>query len=205
MADSNEKYLNLITSEHKTKPMYKSYVEAYLKQLSIGTNQEGTVTPLTTPGINNYYLAANELFNIETAVGSQLDIIGELVGLGRKLPVDSDNIENPLNDETYRLLLRAKLLKNNWNGTFEGIQTLIGKLFPDYPWELVDNQDMSITFNIIYADIPDDVRELFTLGYIIPKPAGVNIKYNIQNAQAFGWDLQSDFVAGWETGIWANS
>lgn len=205
MVDNNDKYLNLITSQHKTKPLYKAYVTAFLNQLSQGTLSEGQNEPLTKSGIVNCYLSTNDLYKVDTAVGSQLDVIGQFVGINRKLPVASQNITNPLTDDTYRLLVKAKILRNNWDGTFKGIYDILDKLFPDYPWELIDNQDMTITFNIIYANIPDEIEDLFTLGYIVPKPSGVKINYNIQNSQAFGWDKETDFVAGWDTGIWTNS
>lgn len=205
MADNNDKYLNLITSQHKTKPLYKAYVTSFLNQLSQGTLKEGQNEPLTNSGIVNCYLSTNNLYKIDTAVGSQLDVIGQLVGINRKLPTASANITNPLTDDVYRLLIKAKILKNNWDGTFSGINNILYQLFPDYPWELIDNQDMTITFNLIYANITDEMKDLITLGYIIPKPSGVKINYNIQNSKAFGWDKENNFIAGWDEGAWVIS
>lgn len=205
MADNNDKYLSLITSQHKTKPLYKAYVTAFLNQLSQGTLKEGQNNPITNSGIVNCYLQANELFILNTAVGAQLDVIGQLVGINRKLPTASANITNPLTDDIYRMLIKAKILKNNWDGTFSGINNILHQLFPDYPWELIDNQDMTITLNSIYENITDEVKDLITLGYIIPKPSGVKINYNIQNSKAFGWDKENDFIAGWDEGAWVIS
>ena len=57
-------YWKLITSEHKTRSKFKEYVEA-----------------IQTPIVEslNFYQNLNEAFNLESAEGKQLDIIGELV------------------------------------------------------------------------------------------------------------------------------
>ena len=58
--DDNTKYIDLITSEHYNKPKYKAYVKKFLDMLS--------------PAVNCYN-EYNILFVLDTAVGSQLDII----------------------------------------------------------------------------------------------------------------------------------
>ena len=72
MADTNEAYLKLITSEYSTKPLFNAYAAAFLNMLS--------------PDVDMYN-SFNGLFNIDAAVGDQLDKIGQLLNASRQLPM----------------------------------------------------------------------------------------------------------------------
>lgn len=70
-----------------------------------------------------------------------------------------------------------------------------------------DNADMSITFALI-GDISDaTLKQLYITGLLTPKPTGVRIAgYLTQSdpdAPYFGFDVQNDNIAGWDTGAWA--
>ena len=65
------------------------------------------------------------MFVLDTAVGSQLDIIGDLVGIGRNLPTDNVNIPSTLNDNYYRRVIRSKIYFNHWDGTRESLEKII--------------------------------------------------------------------------------
>ena len=188
--DSNEKYLKLITSEYATKQKFNSYVEAFLN--------------LVSPTVNNY-LAFNTIFNLENAVGDQLDKLGELVGISRKLPTDVENIPSVLTDELYRLVIRAKIYKDHWDGTREQMEEIFQVFFPDAPFEIVDNQDMSYTVNVISPEMSDTMLALITNGFILPKPAGVRVNYNVLDTTLFGWDVENAFIDGWDKGQWSTN
>jgi hypothetical protein len=52
-------------------------------------------------------------FDLETAVGFQLDVIGQYVGLSRLLTFQPAGGLSPiLDDDMYRILLKAKISKN---------------------------------------------------------------------------------------------
>lgn len=53
--------------------------------------------------------------NLDTAVGSQLDVIGEILGLDR----------NGLSDSDYRSYLRARIVLNFGSGTIEDVRDVI--------------------------------------------------------------------------------
>lgn len=185
-----ELYLNLITSEHKTKPKYIAYV---------GKTLDGAVeTDTMLEGVDN-------LFNIDTAVGDQLDKIGTLLALSRDLPINDPRVTLPLSDESYRLCLKAKIARDIWDGTIEGYYNLLQTLFPDSAWDLVDNQDMTMIFNLIQSGLTEEMEALFEFGFIVPKPSGVKLTINIQENAAFGWDSDTAFIKGWDTGIWAHN
>lgn len=190
MPDSNVQYLKLITSEYVQSEKFNSYVESFLKMIS--------------PNVDNYN-SYNVLFNLETASGDQLDKIGELVGIGRELPTDNVNIPSKLSDNSYRLVIKAKIYKNHWDGTREGMEKIFKQFFPNLPYDIVDNQDMSYTVTIINPEITDEFLALITEGFILPKPAGVRVNYVILDTTLFGWDSETQFIDGWDKGKWSTN
>ena len=161
MIDINT-YLNRITSQHKTKPNYMALLKARLE-------------PFTD--LARCLESFDEAFDLETAVGVQLDINGQFIGLNRLLTFQPDGGISPLLDDfMYRLLLKAKISKNNWNGTATGMYKLWENLFPEYTILIRDNQDMTMT---VYTDMstPFLLSQLIQHEYIIPKPMGVRFNY----------------------------
>ena len=155
-------YLNRITSQHKTKPNYMALLEARLDPF------------IDLARCLDSFDAA---FDLETAVGIQLDINGQFIGLSRLLTFQPEGGISPLLDDTmYRILLKAKISKNNWDGTATGMYELWGTLFPEYTILIRDNQDMTMT---VYTDMstPFMLAQLIQHEYIIPKPMGVRFNY----------------------------
>lgn len=187
MTDNNQVYLDLITSEHAVRPNFVSYTKTFLDMLS----------PIID-GYNSYLT----IFALSNAVGDQLDKLGSLIGLGRRLPIDDPDIPAVLDDETYRKVLTAKIYRDHWDGTTEGLDSIFRVFFPDVPYEIVDNQDMSYQVTIIDPNITPLDFSLISNGYIVPKPSGVKVNYTIQDSQIFGYDIDTQFVSGWDKGIW---
>ena len=185
--DDNSKYIDLITSEHHSKPKYKSYVKKFLDMLS---------------PVVSCYNEYDVLFVLDTAKGDQLDNIGDLVGIGRNLPTDNQNIPSTLNDEYYRRVIRSRIYFNHWDGTRESLEKIIDNNFPGLSYELVDDQDMSYEITIIDPDSDPVVVALLEEGYILPKPSGVRVNYNVISTPYFGWDEDTNFIKGWEQGTW---
>ena len=82
---------------------------------------------------------------------------------------------NLLNDDVFRLMIKAKIIQNTWKGTLPELYTLWASLFPENKKIAIhDLQDMS--YNIVMqGDYTDLEQELILHGYIIPKPEGVRI------------------------------
>lgn len=75
---------------------------------------------------------------LDTAVGVQLDGLGQIIGRER---AGSD-------DDTYRLLLRAQILLNLSSGTVPQILAIIEKIIPGFLLELVQHFPKSFTLLI---------------------------------------------------------
>lgn len=156
-------YLNRITSEHKTKPKFMGLVAARLEPLI---------------DLFECLEQIDKAFDLETAEGNQLDIIGRYVGVNRLLNFQPEYADAVLTDPYYRMLLKAQISLNYWDGSIEGVKKIWGDVFPDYEIQVVDNQDMTMEARII------GLRQLFESelvqhGYITPKPMGVGVDYTV--------------------------
>jgi hypothetical protein len=131
-------YLALLPAASARQPNFSAFLSALLDGLVDG---------------QNVMLAMPDAFDLDKAVGAQLDAIGERVGLSRKLPVpltgvyfalDTDGVGldqgvlrgpfdpaealTTLDDGTYRLVLRLKIKSNAWDGSFASAQAMLGAL-----------------------------------------------------------------------------
>ena len=190
MADSNVPYLKLITSEYAKQKKFNEYVEAFLKMISP-----------TVDNLNEFDI----LFNLETAVGDQLDAIGSLLNVSRNLPTDNANVPATLDDDLYRKVLKSAIYKYHWDGTRKGLEEILNIIFPNVPVDFVDNQDMSYTVRVIDPTFSQTDLALLQLGYILPKPSGVKVNYEIQDKPLFGWDTDGMFIQGWDKGNWSST
>lgn len=138
MADV-EKYLELITAFHRGKPKFSAMVEAVARCFVGAQDSFGQMVPA---------------YDLDDAVGVQLDAIGEWVGISRNVrtplegvyfsfdvsglgfeqgvwqgPFDPDTGVTSLDDETYRVLIRAKIGANHWDGTLESSAAILNSIF----------------------------------------------------------------------------
>lgn len=211
------KYLNLVTSKHNQKPKFMAML-AFLAQALADCS-----------AVAQSLIA---LFDIDTAVGNQLDKIGQWVGITRNISVPLTgvffswaveglgwdqgswtigvNVDElvQLSDTAYRLLLRAKIAANNWDGTIPGAYAVWNIIFAGTGYGILiqDLEDMHMIFALT-GPVPDAVtKSLFTGGYLNLKLAGVAIdKYYtpaVANAPYFGWGVNNSGIGGWSYGAW---
>ncbi|USG65152.1 DUF2612 domain-containing protein [Brevibacillus ruminantium] len=155
-----QQYLDLITSQHCNKDKFMSWLTVVLER------GDAAVTVVSR---------IPEAFDVNKAVGVQLDTVGDLVGRSRYLPFQLADGSSPvLDDDNYRIALKAKIAQNQWDGTIPQIYKLWDDLFPSARLRLFDNQDMTMKAKI-RGDLGLHSVLLVTLGYIIPKPSGVRI------------------------------
>lgn len=179
-------YTDLITSEHAKRPRFVAKIEVT------------TAARIDQQAVANALIAK---FDLDAAVGDQLDIIGEWIGATRfvavpipgvffswdtpglgwdqgvwKGPFDPTEGVTRLDDASYRLLLLAKIGSNNWNGTLPAAKVVYDTLFPAGNITVSDNQDMTMTVTVTGA-ITALEEALLTGGYLALKPGGVAINY----------------------------
>jgi len=186
-----DSYLGLITSEHNQKPKFVATVAL-------------SCQPMVDQA--NAALSMPALFDVDVAVGDQLDTIGEWVGISRTIAVPLTNVYfsldieglgldqgyllgpfDPLeglvslNDATYRFLIKAKIIANSWDGTVAGavvaLQELFDNVSPGSNIFIQDNCDLSMFFAISGVVPPPVYMALLSQGLLNLKPAGIEAFY----------------------------
>lgn len=212
-----EDYLNLITSAYRDKPKFTAMVSNYV---SLPVRVQDLLA-LMIP-----------LFDVDSAVGSQLDIIGLWVGITRDVNIPTAGIYfswdgtnasqgwdlgtwqgnlppstiTELPDDAYRTLIKAKIAANKWDGTTTNAYVIWDSLFPNLNILIQDYQDMSYALIFVGTIIDALTVAIITGGYIPLKPEGVQVVgYYIPSTTGpiFGWDINTDFMQGWDQGAWA--
>lgn len=159
---SVEDYLDLVTSAHNQKPKFMAMLQA-------------CVEPFVAA--REFIASLPQAFDLDYAVGVQLDTDGQWINLSREIinPIpdpwfrldeakrgldygllfeagyDSGSYVVALNDDTYRKLLKARILANHWDGTPSGAKAVLNAFFnsgepgpamPPYsipdPWFVLD-------------------------------------------------------------------
>lgn len=186
---SADDYIPLIPSENRDKPKFMAMV-ALVTGAFADTND--AIRSIETS------------LDIDTAEGDQLDIIGKWVGLSRTLQVpfsvffsfdisglgfDEGNWKGPydptsgvtvMDDGTYRVMLKAKIGANNWDGTMPSFMSIMATAFQGTGITITaqDNQNMTMDVNLS-AKPSALLAAILTGGYLPIKPEGVTQTINI--------------------------
>ena len=131
----------------------------------------------------------DQAFGLLTAVGPQLDVLGNIVGQSRTVGFQPRfGISPVLDDTTYRLLLQCRIWQNHWGGTTTSLWTGWFRIFPNSQLLITDHQNMTVS---ILAGLTAStiVQDLITQGYVIPRPQGVLYNITIESG-------------GWNSGEW---
>ena len=108
-------------------------------------------------------------FDVNTAIGAQLDMIGKYLGIDRYYT----NYGN-LTDEELRVLIKFAILKSSNLSSTQAISDSLYALFGNEV-SLVDNKNMTIRYNIS-SNIDQIVVDILTSQNLLPKPMGVRIE-----------------------------
>lgn len=220
------KYTDRITNYHATKPKFFDHIDLSTRPFTdISTVMQGFIPA----------------FDLDTAVGVQLDQVGLWVGRSRYVsvpisgiyfsldtdglgfdqgvwqgPYDPDNGYTALSDDTYRIILKAKVAINNWDGQNDSLPTILDTALAGsgLRMQIVDNQDMTISVWVFPdVDITDVSLELIAAirqGYLTVKAAGVwagdiqtpSVETPSEGNKFFGLDMDNEYIAGFDEGAW---
>lgn len=132
-------YTALIAGYHFEKPLFTEWIYALTEPLAIAQRRLAQM---------------QSDFDIDTAIGVQLDAVGVRVGISRTLPLkltgvyfafddvdglgfdlgvwkgeyDPDDGSVTLDDSIYRAVLKSKVLSNSWDGKNESLPDLLRKI-----------------------------------------------------------------------------
>lgn len=144
--DLEDYYKNLLIIQYHNKPKARATIAQW-------------VDCMTGDGIMAQLWGA---FDVDTAIGAQLDAIGHFVGIGRfGLP-----------DDKYRVLIKFKILKNNIGTTMKDIDDAIYQYFGNLIL-VNNNKNMSITY--ILAQELGSLIPILIDEDLLPAPMGVGV------------------------------
>lgn len=207
-------YTKHITSEHDDKPRFLATLGALL---------QGVID------CNNSFMQFPAKFDLDTAIGQQLDYIGQWVGFSRTLvtPIpdvlfsfdtpgvgfDEGSIDGPgnpatgiilLDDETYRLMLYLQIQSNSWDGSMQQAESILAAAlvnFPDTHIFIQDNMDMSMFVGVV-GTLPSRLfQALLAGGYFNLRPAAVQLAgVLVAPGPIFGFDVENYNISGFDVG-----
>jgi hypothetical protein len=159
-AELQSYYANLLILQYNGKPKASAMIEAvvlpvFMKQLPV---------------------AVQNAFDIDTAVGVQLDVIGKYVGAGRNAYTLTGPIT--LTDTDFRTLIKMVIIKNNSGSSLATIQSLLAANFPGQIF-VSDNQTMGLNYVLVDSLGTSDLLEVIVLGGYLPRPMGVSVSATI--------------------------
>ena len=218
MIPTVDSYLNLITSEYRQKPNFTAMVGLVASAMVRVQDLMASMIPI---------------FDVDVAVGDQLDIIGQWVGISRDIPIpipgsdvyftwdstaekgwdfgtwrpeDQPTEVTSLPDDVYRTFVKAKFAANSWDGSLEGMYAVWDSVFTDITIFIQDNQNMSYDIGFVGRPVDSLTLALLQQGYLPLKPEGVRVGiiYSpIDNNPMFAWDIETATFKGWDEGSWA--
>lgn len=165
--------------------------------------------------------AVRKCFDIDSASGETLEIIGRIVAVDRIkkeellypgifADPDGTNYNNEergfsewstfsnadLNDQMLRLAIKAKIIKNTANPTADELLTNFRTLFPSgNVFRLINHHDMSFTVEYIGVLSPLE-QWLIDLEDFIPTPQGVRLRGFIKSYGIIEFLRDDDFCFG---------
>ena len=143
-----ERYLELLSGFVRGLPRFAGVAEAVLKQAE---------------ELMDVVRGIPEGFSVEAAEGVQLDLIGGAMGLRREDAADGS-------DETFRGYIRAKLALWRWDGSNEGVGTVLEEGLPGMEIMIRDRGDLTVEVSGEIEGLPGRTEE------VLPVPAGVGCR-----------------------------
>lgn len=189
MAGDVTPYLNLVPSRNQSAPNFMAMLAATLQP-------EADLIALLNqiPG----------LYDLDVAVGQQLDVIGQWVGVSRQLtgpltgvyfgfddatvgfdqgvwqgPYDPTTGIVSLPDDYFRVLIAVRVLNNHWDGSIPDAYAIANSAFASLGFNIliVDNNDLSMDLGVVGATMITALsKQLLLSGKFDIKPVGVHIK-----------------------------
>lgn len=173
-------YSNLLILQYHNKPKAKATVEAVTSILPDELIQE-----------------VNNGFDVDTAVGKQLDVLGSVVGVDRSY-IDNNEYKL-LDDEDFRILIKLKIISNSSDFSHKSIDKALYDFFGnEIRMDSTGNMEMTYFVpkgktNLIIAAIQKEV---------LPRPMGVRVAYiNEYDKKFFGFCTYQNQQAIYKTGF----
>lgn len=151
-----EYYADLLIIQYQNKPKAYDTIKALV---------DGVI-------MNQLPLEVQAAFDLDTAVGAQLDIIGKYAGVSRY--AYDFNGAVTLNDTDYRILIKMKVVQNNSGSSLAAIQDLLYRYFQG-AFLVFDYSNMHISYYFDASYGSNQLAEILVKEDALPKPMGVQM------------------------------
>lgn len=155
MPEYTDYYADLLILQYKTQPKARATIKALTEKVV----DDGLLLDV----ING--------FNLQTAVGKQLDILGKYIGLSRNVRKEVNSPSTViLTDEQYRLLLQLKLVCNTSYSSTSQIRSALYQLFPN-DIRIFDDRTMQLEYQL--SSRFDGLEQIIIEEELLPFPMGL--------------------------------
>lgn len=148
--------------------------------------------------VDNIPITIENAFDLDTAIGVQLDTLGLYVGVTRQALTFTGGVN--LDDDDFRQLIRMAIATNTCKGSLQDIETLLSNFFGN-AIQVFDNADMTLSyfFNASIGSLA--LLEAFVVEGFLPKPLGVGLASLIYAVGLDNYFAFSSAYRAWPTGV----
>lgn len=177
-------YADLLIVQYRGKPKARSMIEALVEQVLM----------------DQLPSQLEDAFDLDTAVGRQLDILGSRLGVSRNVYLrNGDPIT--LNDTDFRTFIKLQAARMTLTSSLWDIQSLLIDFFQDQI-RVFDNLNMTMDY-FVFGESSTLISVLIKQD-MLPRPTGVGIKavYDLPYKKVYGfqtYSTQSYPVVGFNT------
>lgn len=216
MSNTNQ-YTDLIAGAHRNKEKFTEWLYTLTEPLNQARQR---LAEMQTD------------FDVDQAIGNQLDAIGARVGASRYLPLTLSNVYFALDDqggigldlgvwkgefdpddglvrlgdENYRSFIKSKILMNHWDGRNESIPDFVGGIFASFGLvgNFLDVQDFQTMRIALNISTSETPPVLYDLlTRRIIDIVAAGVRLDItENLPWFGLDLETASVRGLDDSFW---
>jgi hypothetical protein len=146
-------------------------------------------------------LALQQAFNLDTAVGVQLDILAKYANASRTGYL-LDGTVVTLNDDDFRDFLKIVMSRNVMRSDLSTIDAFMNRFFPGV-MQVFDYGYMHMSFVYLVAKGTNLFSEMFIMAGLLPAPLAVGkaLLYNPNGSTFFGFGTYKTPSSGWGTGL----
>lgn len=149
-------YSNLLISQYAGQPNAVAQIQAFAGALVLG----------------QVFTAVQNAYQLGTAEGAQLDILGKYIGASR----NGNTFQGPttLDDSDYLTILQLAAIRNQSDGSLDGLLNSINTFF-DGVLQLYDYKNMSMSYFVDPSAFSTTLAEFAINAGLFPKPQGVRL------------------------------
>lgn len=157
------------------------------------------IIPTISSGLSTVHEATRFSYDFERpdATSYELDVVGRIVGIDRSFEsafelnpsqfggtstqfgnsstqfgAAQGGLSQDINNSIYKILIKAKISKNNNDATLDDISTALQFIVNQNTVRIIDNEDM--TFSVSFgSELSTLEREVLTQFDVVPRPQGV--------------------------------